>query len=213
MKNLLFFLCVTITIVGYGQKIDYKNFDQNVATKILAETFLKFRDTIDCFQSRTKWLIVYPESSLFPEMNKPKWSDWVYENISLFNTKEMINHPYNEAYHVDREEWYLSNKDVVRKEYYRGIKNVPNERIENAFLSYSENTFSSNSHEETYQDLANNIIKAWEESITHSSAMRGLFYDTFSYKRYKLKIQDLFACCVMYNPSTRLTKGSINFIQ
>jgi len=196
-----------------GDKIDYNNFDQNLATKALAKAFLNFRDTIDCFQSGEKWETSYPETKLFPELTKPRWSDWVYQNISLHNTKEMIKNPYNKAYHVDREKWYLSNKDLVRKEYYKGIKNVPTNYVEGSFLTYSENTVCYGGQMETYQDLANLIIKTWDESISHSCALRGSTHDVFGYSFYGLKIQDMFACCVMYNPNTKLTKASINFIE
>ena len=213
MKNLITLLIVLFSLNGFTQKIDYTNFDNDLATKALAEAFLNFRDTIDCYGGGKKWNVTHPVVDSFPEMNKPRWSDWVYENISLPNCVEMSNNAKNVLYHVDRTDWYKGNEQLVRDVYYEGVPNVPQIIVRNARLRYSENIFMYTGEKETYQELATHMIVLWENSTHHRNAQRGLLYDTFSYKEYGLKIQDLFACCVIYNPYTKTTRSSINFIE
>lgn len=213
MKHLITLLFILTSLSGVSQKIDYNNFDNDLATKALAEAFLNFRDTIDSYGHGAKWTEFRPEVDSLSHINKPRWSDWVYNTFTLPNCKKMSEDANNDAYHIDVSDYFKSNINLVRKEYYKGIPNVPQEHKENARLSYSENTVSFNGKRDTYQDLAKTVIDCWESSPYHRNAQRGLFYDTFGFKEYGLEIQDMFACSVIYNPQTGLTKAVMNFIE
>lgn len=213
MKKLILIIVLFLNLEGFSQKIDYNNFDNKMATKILMESFLRFRDTINSFGSGIKWNIEYPETDSFPNMNKPRWSEWLYKTISLGNCTELSNDYNLEPYHVNRDKWFKDNIKLVRKEYYKDFKKIPLDLIENSRLSYSENAVSLDYKVETYEQLAKIMIDNWEKSIYHRSAQRGLFYDHWAYVEYGLKIQDLFSCCVIYNPNTGFTKAVINFIE
>lgn len=212
MKNLITLLFILTSLSGVSQKIDYTNFDNDLATKALAEAFLNFRDTIDSYGHGKKWTEFHPEVDSLSHINKPRWSDWVYETFSLPNCEKMAKDGNNVPYHVDVKDYFRSNIDLVRKEYYEGT-NAPQNYKENSRLSYSENAISFNGKRDTYQDLANEMILCWEGSTYHRNAQRGLFFDTFGYSEYGLEIQDMFACSVIYNPQTGLTKAVINFIE
>jgi hypothetical protein len=214
MKKLISILSIFfVSVTGKTQTpIDYSNFNVELASKIMGDVFLKFRDTINCFSGGEPFTVSYPAIGLYPELKKPRWSDYLYKKVSEPNCKELSSYG-NKAFHIDREEWFKTNITEIREEYYKGIPNVPKYRLENARLSYSENVFSYNGKFNTYEELASYAIKCWEKSTLHRCAQRGLMYDTFSYDEYGLRIQDIFSTCVMYNPSNGCTKIVINFIE
>jgi hypothetical protein len=214
MKNSVFLTVLLLLPFSlFSQtKIDYNNFNVDTATKVFAKVFLEFRDTAVHFASGVPHVVPYPVLSESPELRRPRWSDFLYEQVSLPNCKELYKYG-NHVFHVDREEWYKTNINTIRQEYYKGIKNVPQCQLENARLIYSENAFSTSKKFDTYEELASFIIMSWENSITHKCAQRGILYDSFSYKEYGLKIQDIFSCCVVYNPLNGHTKAVINFIE
>ncbi len=213
MKNLVILIISLNVTVGLSQKIDYNNFDNKLATIILKESFLRFRDTINSFGNGEKWSKKHPEVELYSELNKPRWSDWLYETISLPNSYELINDNNLDPYHVDRSKWFKDNRDIIRVEYYKGVKDLPKIILENAMLGYSENAVSLDYQVDTYEQLAKIMIDSWEKSIYHRCAQRGLSYDVISYEDFGLKIQNLFSCSVLYNSKTGLTKAVINFIE
>lgn len=213
MKKVLVYLMLLNSLSGFSQKIDYNKFDSNLATKALAKAFNNFRDTISTFGGGEKWNVAYPEVDLFPFMNKYRWSDWLYNTISLPNCTQLNNDYKFSPFHVDKEQWFKGNINLIRKEYFKGLKNMPKIETERARLTYSENAVTIGGKYETYEELANHMIKVWEKSDLHRCAQRGLGYNVCLYKRCGLKIQNIFSCCVMYNPNNGLTKAVINFIE
>jgi hypothetical protein len=192
--------------------IDYNNFNSDLATKALAQAYLNFKDTADTFTSGEKFSSYTTEILTNPELKKARWSDWVYKTFSKPNTEIMSKDPQNGFYHVDVEKKFLSDENLIRREYYRGVKNVPKIMLKSRFLGYKENIYRTERNFETYQDLANSIIKCWDKSYLHSCVLRSICHDITCYKEYGIKVQNIFACCVMYNPKTKCTKACINFI-
>ena len=212
MKRVLTILFFLPFYLFSQTKIDYNNFNVDTATKVFTKVFLEFRDTAVHFCGGVPHVEHHPVLSEFPELRRPRWSDFLYEQVSLPNCKELYKYS-NKVFHVDREEWYETNIKTIRKEYYKGIKNVPQDELDNARLNYSENALSTSKKFDTYEELGSFIILSWEKSPSHKCGQRGVLYDTFSYNHYGLKIQDLFSCCVVYNPSNGYTKAVINFIE
>jgi hypothetical protein len=214
MKKILIIILISVSLYVKSQKIDFNNFNSEIATKVLAETFLNFRDTIDCYRSGQKWSENHPEILLYPELTKPRWSEWVYKTISLPNCKDMVSNPTTISYHIDRSKWYEDNSKLIRKEFYKSYKDIPKILYESSFIDYVENVYTFyNCKLETYQELAERTIKNWDGSIRHSCAIRGLSHDVVAYEKYKLKIRTMFACCVLYSKETKITRICLNFIE
>jgi hypothetical protein len=213
MKKLITLLMILVSIGGFSQTpIDYNNFNTDTASMILAKVFLEFRDTAVSFGSGKPHAENYPAVAEFPELKTPRWSDYLYKEVSFVNCSELINAG-KSIYHVDREEWFKSNIQKIREVYYEGYDKVPESRLLNARLHYSENGFKTNIKFDTYEELAKFMIDSWEKSIYHKNGQRVLLYDIWSFDEYGLKIKDLFSCCVMYNSMTGYTKSVINFIK
>ena len=149
MNKLVTLIFLLNSVIVFCQKIDYNNFDNKMATNALKNAFMGFRDTINSFGGGNKWNVDYPEVDSFPEMNKPRWSDWLYNTISLKNCSELINDYNLDPYHVDKSEWFKVNKDLIRKEYYKDFNDIPSDLLNNARLAYSENAISLDYEVET----------------------------------------------------------------
>jgi hypothetical protein len=213
MKKVFSLCLVLITLNSYSQTpIDYNNFDTDLASKIFAKEFKKFRDTINAFGSGRLFSKNYPETVEYPELKIPRWSDYLYQQVTLPNCLELTKMGRN-IYHVDREPWFKSNIGTIRKEYYRETPNIPEEQLLNARLSYSENAAATTRKFKTYEEIASFIILLWEKSITHRNGQRSILYDTWSYRHYNLKIQSMFSVCVKYNNYTDFTTVVMNFIK
>lgn len=198
MKNLILFLLINVNI--YSQPIDYDNFDNKTAEKVLFETFLKFRDTITRYGNG---LLLSDELGMIPnykEKMKLYWSDKVYNLISKPNTEEVVRQ--NRLHHVDRESWWnanIDNKKLFVDDIY--IKyNTPFEKPVR-LLTYSENGVSSNVKYKTYQEMATDMILCWESSANHRCAQRAPLFSIYPYEKYGDKnviIKSQSACCVRY---------------
>lgn len=213
MKKLITLLLVLVTLNGYTQTpIDYDNFDSDLASKIFAKEFLKFRDTINSFGSGNLFSVKHPETVEYPELKIPRWSDYLYQQVTLPNCDKLYTMGRN-IYHIDREQWFKSNIDSIRKEYYNETPNIPEEQLLNARLRYSENAAATTHKFKTYEEIASYIILCWEKSITHRNGQRSILYDVWSYRHYDLKIQSMFSVCVKYNNHTDYTTVVMNFIK
>jgi hypothetical protein len=210
MKNLITLLFVLVSSITFSQKIDYDNFDEDLATKALAEAFLNFRDTFTHFTIDPKYKIsdVNPDMNNYPELRKLKWSDYLYTNVSDKNCETLLSS--SDFYHIDVKSWVESNVKVLTDDMFLG-KNVPNVTYSLTGVTYLENLYRSvNLYFETYEDLAKDIIFSWNESPGHCSTLRIGSYSRSKLKKYNLKIPGIFSVCVKYNKETKKVISSLN---
>ncbi len=218
MKKILTLLLVIITSVGYSQPIDYSNFDDKLADKALAEAFLHFRDTIPpAYADGRLWADYFPEMKTHPDLTLLVWSDNVSELISKPNCYEMVRLDLKyKNKHPDREEWWLreENTEIFSVETYKNVKDPQiRELLTNTdAVGYTECVIFSPNHRSTYQELAADLIKCWDNSFSHRMFMRGTYYQKYSFDTYNLKVLGLFACSVSYNPYSKSTYAALNII-
>jgi hypothetical protein len=211
MKTISLIFTLFLSLVGLSQKIDYSNFDSKRASEVLAETFLKFRDTITTHHlslDNYKISDVSPEMNTSPSLRKLRWSDWLYTNLSTKNCDEIINMG-NKMSHSDKSEWVKSNKSTISK---IAISNVVGLKKSEVRVMYNENLYQYTGQFETYQDLAISIIKSWDKSELHSAIMRCKNYSDIEYDNNKVIMTALFSCSVKYNPVTKYTKAVLNIM-
>jgi hypothetical protein len=183
---------VMVTNVLLSQKIDYNNFDVMLASKILFEKMNYFRDTITQTGYGAPFDSVFFETKNNKSLRKLYWSDNVYKLISEPNCSENIRR--NELFHVDRQEWWddETNRDKFLDDVYAF---VPKPAYKCNQLTYSENCGFTTAKFETYQDLADHIILAWEDSYFHRCLQRSGLYSSVSIGQ-GCKIRTASACCV-----------------
>jgi hypothetical protein len=215
MKNIFLTLLLFVVSVSFSQtKIDYNNFNNDLATKILAKKFIEFRDTITLFGSNLVFTDVNPEIIDNPDLMIPKWSDYLYNNTSNPNCSTIIKEGHS-ARHVDVSKWFYSEdtKWEISQIKFKGSK-IPKSSWSplNSSMIYRENACSLMDKLQTYEDLATYIIMLWENSKEHRRAQRGYTYSTFSYKKYNEKIYGIFSCKVMYDKNTEVTKAVLNLV-
>jgi len=219
MRQLITLLLVLVTLNGYSQTpIDFDNFSVEIATEKLKEAFILYRDTITTYGAYNEHN--HYEKFTFlndkKEMMIPRWSEWVYDNISQPNVSEVINS--NSFYHPDRVKWYRSNKETVINEYYKGIYDT--DSIENIVSrpEYEENLYygkfsgSTPIDVKTYEDLAKKIIMCWEGSRDHRCTQRQPLFSRYRYPKYGDETTGLFACCVMFDKENKKIIASLNLI-
>jgi hypothetical protein len=215
MKNIFlsfFFL------LGFGvhsqTKIDYNNFDNDLATKILAKKFIEFRDTITLLGSGLVFTNLHPEIVSNPDLMIPKWSDYLYNNTSNPNCSTIIKEGHS-ARHIDVSKWFYSDNtkfEIAQIKF--KVSKVPKSSWVplSSYLVYNENVCSLMDKLNTYEDLASYIITLWETSKEHRRAQRDYTYDTLSYKKYNEKIYGIFSCKVMYDKNSGVTKAVLNMV-
>ena len=215
MKNIFlsfFFL------LGFGvhsqTKIDYNNFDNDLATKILAKKFIEFRDTITLLGSGLVFTNLHPEIVSNPDLMIPKWSDYLYNNTSNPNCSTIIKEGHS-ARHIDVSKWFYSDNtkfEIAQIKF--KVSKVPKSSWVplSSYLVYNENVCSLMDKLNTYEELASYIITLWETSKEHRRAQRDYTYDTLSYKKYNEKIYGIFSCKVMYDKNSGVTKAVLNMV-
>ena len=221
MKKLITLLLVLVTLNSYSQPIDYNNFDTEIATLRLKEAFLNFRDTMTTYGSNNEYkhLDDYPVLNEKKHLIFPRWSEWVYKNISIPNTTELSNT--TSLYHPDIEEWLeLHQEDMVNayyKDYYKGDKNLQWFK-ETSYITYSENAIRVpielvEDRYITYEDLATTIILTYEKSKNHRCQQRSPMLRNGKILGLNGVTNAIFGCHVMYNNKTKQVKSTINFIR
>jgi len=215
MKNLIVIFFFLIGVSVFSQtKINYNNFDNDLATKILAQKFIEFRDTITQLGGGLVFTKVNPEIESNPDLMIPKWSDYLYQNTSKPNCDIIINEGYT-VRHVDVSSWFYNEKT---KKQISVIKFKGSEVPESSWLSlssymvYKENACTLMDKFKTYEELASYILMLWEKSPAHKRAQRSYTYDTLSYKKYGEKIYGIFSCRILYDKETGITKSVLNIV-
>ena len=195
-------------------KIDYSNFDNDLATKILAQKFIEFRDTITLFGSGLVFTKVNPEIIDNPDLMIPKWSDYLYDNTSNPNCSILIKEGHS-VRHIDVSSWFYSDNTTLKISQIRfsGSKVPKSSWLSlSSSMIYRENVCSLMDKLKTYEELATYIITLWENSTEHKRAQRGYTYDTLSYEKYNEKIYGVFSCKVMYDKTSGVTKAALNLV-
>jgi hypothetical protein len=212
MKTKFFLILILISSnFLLSQKIDYKNFDEKRASLVLAEIFLKFRDTITTHSlncKTAKYSDISPDLNKNKNLRKLRWNEWMYENISIKNCQKIMDMG-SKIEHPDIQSWFESNHNVIKKEVLKNYKcNFQTYRI-----SYSEVMFQHNSSKyETYEELAVSIIHSLDKSSSHSSILRGRHYSIKEYEKNSV-LTAAFACSVKYDIKTNYVKSSLNIIK
>ena len=217
MKKLITLLILLVTLNGYSQTpIDYDNFDTDLASQILGQKFIEFRDTITQYGHGATlfdgWLPYLEDNR---DLLVPQWCDYLYKNLSKYNCGKMMENKKHQAGHIDREKWFDSKqtRSDLGKILYGGTPLLENEwSVYTSSMRYRENSCSLRSKFKTYEELALHIINGYENSIMHRCAQRGVIHDVTFYKYYNIKVYGLFSCCVMYDKETRVTKSVLNMI-
>ena len=216
MKNIIQILFFLIGINLYSQTvIDYKNFNNDLATKILAQKFIEFRDTITQFGGgNTLFTDSRPELKDNQDLLIPKWSDYLYNETSKPNCNE-LNKVGHSVWHVDVSKWFYSDNTTLKISQIRfsGSKVPKSSWLSlSSSMIYRENVCSLMDKLKTYEELATYIITLWENSKEHKRAQRGYTYDTLSYTKYNEKIYGIFSCRVIYNSNFGTTKAVLNMV-
>ena len=218
MKKIITLLILLVTLNGHSQTpIDYDNFSTEIATLKLKEAFLHFRDTITTYGSHNEYkhLEDYPILKEKKHLMLPRWSEWIYDNISVPNTKELIKT--TSLYHPDIKEWLENHhKDMVNAYYEGNIHEDVELFKETCVIMYSENAVrvpikDNEDRYNTYEELATTIILTYEKSMNHRCLQRSPMLS--SGFRFGDESNSIFACCVMYNKNTKQVKSTINFIR
>ena len=219
MKKVFSLCLVLITLNTNSQTpIDYDNFSSEIATLKLKEAFLHFRDTITTYGSRNehKHLEDYPILKEKKHLMLPRWSEWIYDNISVRNTKELIRT--TSLYHPSIKEWLEIHHDDMVNAYYDGNTHKDVERFkETCVITYSENAVRvpikiNEDRYNTYEELATTIILTYEKSMNHRCLQRAPMLSN-GLDVVGDESNAIFACCVMYNKNTKQVKSTINFIR
>ena len=215
MKNLIVIFFFLIGVNVFSQtKINYNNFDNDLATKILAQTFIEFRDTITQFGSGLVFTNVNPEIIKNPDLMIPEWSDYLYDNTSNPNCSILIKEGHSFR-HIDVSTRFYSDNTTLKISQIRfsGSKVPKSSWLSlSSSMIYRENVCSLMDKLKTYEELATYIITLWENSKEHKRAQRGYTYDTLSYTKYNEKIYGIFSCKVMYDKNTGVTKSVLNMV-
>ena len=216
MKNLIVIFFFLIGVSVFSQtKINYNNFDNDLATKILAQKFIEFRDTITQFGGgNTLFTDSRPELKDNQDLLIPKWSDYLYDKTSKPNCNE-LNKVGHSVWHVDVSKWFYSEttKSDISKIKFQGSKIPQNLWVpHSSSLVYNENVCSLMDKFKTYEELAVYIITLWENSPLHRDVQRGITHSHVCYKKYNEKIYGIFSCRVTYNPNFGTTKSVLNIV-
>ena len=217
MKKLITLLILLVTLNGYSQTpIDYDNFDTDLASQILGQKFIEFRDTITQFgHGASIFVDRLPYLKDNRDLLVPQWCDYLYKNLSKYNCGKMMENKKHQAGHIDREKWFKSKqtKSDLGKILYEGTI-IPESEwgAYTTCMRYRENSCSIGGRFDTYEELGVYIISRYESSIMHRCAQRGVIHDATVYKHYNIKVYGLFSCCVMYDKETRVTKSVLNLI-
>jgi len=209
----MFVVCITLTMFCQT-RIDYSNFNNDLATKALARKYIEYRDTVTQFSSGELFSNFRPEILEHPDLMIPKWSEYLYKNTSKPNCDIIIKEGHN-ARHIDVSSWFYAEqtkyKIAVIK--FQGSK-VPKSSwfSLSSQLSYWENACSLYDKFETYEELATYIIILWENSHSHKSHLRCISHCSVAYKNYGEKIYGLYSCRVVHDKSTGITKALLNFV-
>jgi hypothetical protein len=212
MKSILIFLMMAMPVFGITQKIDYQNFDESLATDALENAFIHFRDTFSHLTINPKYKLSEYSVDLANDTNlrKMRWSDFLQKEMSVKNLNEIIST--GVFAHPNRKEWVQLNKQKFIDEFY-STKKVSSIDKSQSRVSYDEALYSGkNLVYETYEDLANGIIKSWLMSESHSRSLRTTGYSRFNLKKYNHKLTSLYSVSVVFDKTNNTVYSVLNVI-
>jgi hypothetical protein len=212
MKSVLVCLMMVISVFGFTQKIDYQNFDESLATEALKNAFVNFRDTFSHLTINPKYKLSEYSVDLANDTNlrKMRWSDFLQKEISNKNLNEIIST--GVFAHPNRTEWVESNKQTLIDEFY-STKKVSSIDKTQSRVNYDEAIYSGkNLLYETYEDLANGVIKSWCSSESHSRTLRTTGYSRFNLKKYNYKLTSLYSVSVVFDKTKNTVYSVLNII-
>lgn len=208
MKTMIL-ISLILPLLVLGQPIDYNNFDTKLAEKVLFEKLLYYRDTVKTFASGIKIAEYSKNIPNYKENSKWNWSEDVYKIFSRPNCDKICAD--NKVYHVDVESLVFSQKvcgifaPLIYKDFPKEFytKNGFNQ-FEYRAVRYSENALRrySTIKYKTYQEMADDMIKIWDNSPTHRATLRwGFFSETYTSQYNKIAHTQV-ACAVSYKNGT-----------
>jgi len=147
MKQLIILITSLLTFSVNAQDIDYNNFDNKLLERLVFEELNKYRDSLGVVDLL--------------------WSDVMYKNVTCKQTEILakgssLYHPNLDVLFTDEFRTSLSKESQKLT----GIESY-NNCSPKSVLSLSENGFSSDLYDVTYQNLAKSSIIAWDHSIMH----------------------------------------------
>jgi hypothetical protein len=214
MKTTVLILFLILISNFYSQKINYDNFDVNLANEALSISFLKFRDTITHLTSNPK----YSYYTYAPEMNKikslriPNKSDMLYNFYSFSNCNKLLYSDNSD--HIDVTESFKKDKPKFIKESFKYEKNISEKVINTSRVNYGEVLFiCENKKFDTYQELADFIILSFDKSSSHSTILRGQMHSKYLLDNYNIStVTGLFSCCILYDKNRNKFVSTINIV-
>lgn len=206
MKTIIL-ISFIIPFLLFGQPIDYNNFDSKTAEKVLFEKLLYYRDTIQTLASGMKITERYKGVPNYKENSKWNWSEEVYKIFSRPNCDKISTE--NKLYHVDVSPVLYTQKicGIFAPQIY---KNFPKEfytkngfgQFEYRGVEYSENALMSTQKFKTYQEMADRMIKIWDNSPSHKGMLRKGFFSEVIATNYNKVVCLQAACAVSYKNGT-----------
>jgi hypothetical protein len=156
MKKLLVILLVFITTLVEAQVIDYNNFDKKLFEKVLFDKLNGYR------KSKGVDTVI--------------WSNVIYSQITVHQMEKMVK--VNKLFHPDMKPMWdsLRVRQLIAKESDKlvGVKTSISVCTGPSMTIY-ENSLWTGKIEGTYDDLAERVIKGWEQSFIHNATQYASF--------------------------------------
>ena len=188
----------------FGQPIDYKNFDNKTAEKVLWEKIMYYRDTIQTFGGGYKISDYYKDLPNYKKSFKWNWSDEVYNIFSRPNCDKISIS--TKPYHVDVRDLVYSQKicgifaPLIYKEFDKKFYTINSSgQFQYKGVEYSENAMKYTAKFKTYQEMADKIIISWDNSVMHRGMLRRGFFNENFVMRNNKNVYPQAACAVSYN--------------
>jgi hypothetical protein len=147
MKQLIILITSLLTFSVNAQDIDYNNFDNKLLERLVFEELNKYRDSLGVVDLL--------------------WSDVMYKNVTCKQTEILakgssLYHPNLDVLFTDEFRTSLSKESQKLT----GIESY-NNCSPKSVLSLSENGFSWDLVDVTYQEMAKTAIVSWDRSVMH----------------------------------------------
>lgn len=190
MKYILIYIAL-IWSVSYSQVIDYNNFDSRHASEVLFTKLNQFRDTITKTGYGRELDSAWPVLVNNHKLLKLTWSEKLYTTVVLPNTLENVKQ--KKLHHVNRSLWWddKKNQNMFLDEVYptknKGFR-----------LTLTENGGYTTYKFDTYEELADHMIKCWESSYMHRCTQRSILHNTFFLEK-GYESNTIAATCVLYS--------------
>jgi len=196
-------ISLLVPFLVLGQPIDYKNFDNKTAEKVLWQKILYYRDTIKTFGGGGKISDYYKDTPNYKESFKWNWSEDVYNIFSRPNCDKISIG--TKPYHVDVKDLVFGQKvrgiftPLIYKDFDKKFYTINSfGQFEYKDVEYSENAIKYTANFKTYQEMADEIILSWDKSVMHRGMLRrGHFYKDLVLEHNKA-VHPQAACAVSY---------------